>query len=162
MKLFFALMVALLTVSCRTTEDRPGRVIRQEIGAAAERRIIAPTKTIGPYSPAVQIGNFLFVSGQIGLDPQTGALKNETIEIETRQALENLATILHAAGFEVSEVVSATVYLKNMSDFQKMNEVYGKFFPAGNYPARTTVAVAELPKQANIEIAVIACNPKRD
>ena len=157
MKLFLVLVAALLVIGCRPKEDRIREVVLEEIANAMERQIVAPTKTIGPYSPAVQVGNFLFVSGQIGLDQQTGQLKSETIEAETHQVLDNISTILRAAGYDAGDVVSATVYLKNMNDFQKMNDVYGKFFQEGNYPARSTVAVNELPKQANVEIAVIAC-----
>lgn len=120
------------------------------------RQIVAPTKTLGPYSPAVRVGGFLFVSGQIGMDQATGQLKNENIEVETRQALENVRTILHAAGYDSSHVINATVYLKSMNDYATMNRIYAGFFGEGNYPARTTVAVSDLPRQANIEIAVIA------
>ena len=120
------------------------------------RQIIAPTKTLGPYSPAVRVGGFLFLSGQIGMDQATGQLRNESIETETRQALENITNILHAAGYDMSHVVNATVYLKSMNDYATMNRVYAEYFGAGNYPARTTVAVSELPRQANIEIAIIA------
>lgn len=158
MKIFAVLLVFVL--GCRANDERIRELVSEELGKAMERRTIAPTATIGPYSPAVKVGNFLFVSGQIGLNQQTGELKNETIEAETRQALDNIKTILDAAGYAPTDVVSATVYLKNMSDFQKMNEVYAKFFQDGNYPARTTVAVSELPRQAEVEIAVIACKSK--
>jgi 2-iminobutanoate/2-iminopropanoate deaminase len=154
------LLAVLLVVGCSPREDRMREAIREGTSKAMERKIIAPTKTIGPYSPAVQVGRFLFVSGQIGLDQQSGRLKNETIEIETRQVLANINTILEAAGYRATDVVSATVYLKNMADFQTMNDVYAKFFQEGNYPARTTVAVSELPRQANVEIAVVACKSK--
>jgi 2-iminobutanoate/2-iminopropanoate deaminase len=154
------LVVGVLIIGCSPSEDHIRNAVRAEIGKAMNRTIIAPTTTIGPYSPAVQVGDFLFVSGQIGLDQETGQLKSETIEAETQQALDNIKTILEAAGYAPMHVVSATVYLRAMDDFQRMNDVYAKFFPEGKYPARTTVAVSELPKHANVEIAVVACKTK--
>ena len=115
-----------------------------------------PGNVIGPYTPAVQAGRMLFVSGQIGLDPRTGNLVPGDIEQETRQVLSNLRTVLGAAGYDSSNVVNATVYLKNMSDYQRVNAVYATFFPDGKFPARVAVEVSALPKQANIEIAVVA------
>lgn len=151
------LLVALM--GCGPTEDDVRRFVHEELSRAMQRTTIALTKTIGPYSPAVRIGNFLFVSGQIGIDQNTGQLRSESFEAETRQALENIRTILNAAGFDSSHVVSTTVFLKNMNDFEKMNRVYENFFPAGSYPARTTVGVSELPRGANMEIAVVAYKP---
>ena len=124
--------------------------------APAEKRYVRPTEVIGPYTPAVQAGRFLFVSGQIALDPQTGQMVNGDIERETLQVLNNLRTVLRAAGYDSSDVVSATVYLKNMNDYQKMNLIYGGYFQEGNYPARATVGVTELPRGANVEIVVMA------
>jgi len=121
-----------------------------------ERTIVSPVEVAGPYSPAVRVGNFLFVSGQIGLDQKTGSLRNETIETETRQVLDNLMTILRVEGYDSTHVVSATVYLKNISDYPKMNLIYGGYFQEGNYPSRATVEVSNLPKQANVEISLIA------
>jgi 2-iminobutanoate/2-iminopropanoate deaminase len=107
----------------------------------------------------VCVGKFLFVSGQIGLDPETGVLQKNDIEQETRQVLDNLRRILSAAGYDSSDVVSATVYLKTMSDYEKMNAIYGDYFQKGAYPARVAVQVAELPRQANVEISAIAYKP---
>jgi 2-iminobutanoate/2-iminopropanoate deaminase len=121
-----------------------------------EKTVIKPVDVIGPYSPAVRIGGFLFVSGQIALDQATGRLLNESIEEETRQVLENLSAILRVAGYDSSHVVSATVYLKNINDYQRMNLVYGGYFQEGRYPARVAVEVCNLPRQANVEIAVVA------
>ena len=149
-------VLTLVLAGCRPGEDELRRIVREEMGADMQKTIVKPVNVIGPYSPAIKLGRFLFVSGQIALDQQSGTLKNETIEIETRQALENLNFILHAEGYDSSNVVSATVYLKNMNDYAKMNQVYGGFFQEGNYPARVAVEVANLPKQANVEIAVIA------
>jgi 2-iminobutanoate/2-iminopropanoate deaminase len=122
----------------------------------SEKAYIAPGNVIGPYTPAVRVGALLFVSGQIALDPATGNLVDENIATETRQVLANLRRVLTAAGYDSSDVVNATVYLKNMADYAAMNAVYEQFFPKGKYPARVAVQVAALPRQANIEISVIA------
>ena len=121
----------------------------------AEKRYVRPTDVIGPYTPAVQAGRFLFVSGQIALDPQTGQMVNGDIERETLQVLNNLRTVLRAAGYDSADVVSATVYLTDMNMYARVNTVYAGFFPEGKYPARVAVQVSQLPKQANVEIAVI-------
>ncbi len=131
-------------------------MVREELSRTMVRKVVSPVQVIGPYSPAVRVGNFLFVSGQIGLDQETGQLKNESIEGETHQVLENLNRILYSEGYDSSHVVSATVYLKNMNDYPKMNLIYGGYFQEGNYPARATVGVTELPRGANVEIAVVA------
>ncbi len=150
------LLMSVAFVGCGPTEEDVRRIVHEELSKAMERTTVAPTKTIGPYSPAVQVGKFLFVSGQIGIDQTTGQLNSESIEAETRQALENVVAILRAAGYDSSHVVSATVFLKNMNDFERMNRVYAGFFSEGNYPARTTVGISELPRQANVEIAMVA------
>jgi len=110
---------------------------------------------IGPYSQAVQVGDFLFVSGQIAKDPVTGVMKNDSIKEETIQVMNNLKAVLEAAGFGMDNIVKATIYLTDMGDFKKMNEVYGSFFK-GSYPARETVQVSNLPANAKIEISVVA------
>lgn len=126
-----------------------------------EKKIIqtekAP-KAIGPYSQAVQIANLIFTAGQIGLDPQTGELVGADIESQTRQVLTNLKNILEAAGSSLSHVVKTTVFLQDMSEFPRMNAVYAEFFPQ-NPPARSTVAVAALPRGARVEIEAIALLP---
>ncbi|TAK62122.1 MAG: hypothetical protein EPO24_05225 [Bacteroidetes bacterium] len=121
-----------------------------------ERKPILDAKTIGPYSPAQKVGNFLFVSGQIGLNPTTGVLENKDIETETKQTLVNLLAILNSAGYDSGDVISTTVYLKDIGDFAAMNAVYASFFQQGNYPTRATVQVAALPKDARVEISAIA------
>jgi 2-iminobutanoate/2-iminopropanoate deaminase len=110
---------------------------------------------IGPYSQAVRVGNLVFVSGQIPLDPATGQLVGGDIGVQTEQVLENLAAILEAAGSGLAQVVKATVYLRDLGEFGRMNEVYAKFFRE-NPPARATVQVARLPREAALEIDVVA------
>ena len=110
---------------------------------------------IGPYSQAIKSGNLLFLSGQIPLDPATGNLVAGGIEEQTRQVFTNIGAILEAAGLSFDAVVSATVYVMDMNDFAKVNEIYALYFSAPA-PARATVQVARLPKDARVEIQVIA------
>ncbi len=112
-------------------------------------------KAIGPYSVAIQTGNFIFTSGQLGLDPQDGNIIPGGIEAETLQALINLRHVLEDAGSGMEAVIKTTVFLKDMADFPKMNSVYARFFPA-DPPARSTVQVAALPKGGSVEIEAIA------
>jgi 2-iminobutanoate/2-iminopropanoate deaminase len=113
---------------------------------------------IGPYSQAVRIGNFLYTSGQVALDPASGALVSGDVTEQTTRVIENLTAVLAAAGARLAQVVKTTVFLKNMGDFAAMNEVYGRYFALDDVvaPARSTVEVARLPKDALVEIEVIA------
>jgi len=115
----------------------------------------AAPRAIGPYSPAVRAGQLLFVSGQVAIDPASGSYVAGDIKAETRRVLENVGALLDAAGLNFSAVVRTTVFLADMNDFAAMNEVYGGFF-AEPYPARATVQVARLPRDARVEIDVIA------
>lgn len=123
-----------------------------------EKKIVktdtAPTP-VGPYSQAVVSGGFVFCSGQIALEPGTGILVDRDVESETARVMENLSTVLEAAGSSLSSVVKTTIFLRDMSDFAKVNEVYGSFFDA-NPPARSTIQVAALPKGVRVEIECIA------
>jgi 2-iminobutanoate/2-iminopropanoate deaminase len=110
---------------------------------------------IGPYSQAIKAGSFLFLSGQIPLDPATGQMVSGGIESQTRQVFANISGILKAAGLSFAHVVSATVYVVDMNDFGKVNEIYATYF-SGPAPARATVQVARLPKDALVEIQVTA------
>ena len=112
-------------------------------------------KPIGPYSQAVKSNGFVFVSGQIALDPLTGEFAGKDVRQQTERVLENLKVILEASGSSLKNVVKTTVFLKDMNDFPVMNEAYGKYFSA-NPPARSTVQAARLPKDALVEIDVIA------
>lgn len=112
-------------------------------------------ETIGPYSQAVAVGTMLFLSGQIALDPTTGVLVSGTVADETRRVLENLRAVLAAARLGMDAVVRTTVYLTSLADFPVVNQVYAEFF-AAPFPARATVQVAALPRNARVEIDAIA------
>lgn len=122
------------------------------------REIIATNKapaTIGPYSQAVKVGNFIFVSGQIPIDPKTGKIVGNDIMAQTKRVLENIKAVLEAAGANLTNVVKTTVYLVDMGDFNAMNEIYATYF-SEKPPARSTVEVSKLPKGSKIEVDVIA------
>lgn len=110
---------------------------------------------LGPYSHANKAGNFIFASGQLGLDPATGALVEGDVKAQAKQALQNLAIVLKASGCSLSDVVKTTVFLKDIRDFAAVNEVYGSFFQNG-FPARSAIQVAALPKDGLVEIEAIA------
>ena len=110
---------------------------------------------IGPYSQAIQIGDLLFVSGQVPIDPSTGAIVEGDIKAQAQQSLNNLKAILNAAGTNMGAVVKTTVFLADMNDFAAMNEVYAQFFQEP-FPARSAVQVGRLPKDAKVEIEAIA------
>ncbi|MBL0226491.1 MAG: RidA family protein [Geobacteraceae bacterium] len=111
---------------------------------------------IGPYSQAIQAGNLLFCSGQIPLDPATGEVVDGDIRRQAEQVMENISSVLTEAGAGFGDVVKATVFLVEMSDFSAVNEVYGRFF-SDHKPARSTVAVKALPRGVGVEIEVVAC-----
>lgn len=118
-------------------------------------KTFAAPAPIGPYSQAVLAGNILFVSGQIAINPATGKMVQTSISDEARQVMENLKAILEEAGFGFENVVKTSIFLMNIADFNAVNEVYGSFF-TGDFPARETVQVAKLPKDANVEISIVA------
>lgn len=110
---------------------------------------------IGPYNQAIQAGGFLFISGQVCIDPATGELKNKDFADETHQVMRNLKAILETAGKDFSHVVKTTIFLTDMHRFAEVNEVYGQYFES-DFPARETVQVSALPKFVNVEISMIA------
>lgn len=110
---------------------------------------------IGPYSQAVKYGNLIFTSGALGIDPATGSFAEGGIQAQTRQCLENLKAILEASGSGLGNVLKATVFIKDMNDFPKVNEIYGQYFTE-KQPGRSCVEVARLPKDGLVEIEVIA------
>lgn len=111
---------------------------------------------IGPYNQAVLIGNTLYTSGQIAINPTTGDLVIETIEEETKQVMENMKAVLDAAGMTFENVVKSTIFISNMNAFATINSIYGGYFNEKTAPARETVQVACLPKNVNVEISMIA------
>jgi 2-iminobutanoate/2-iminopropanoate deaminase len=116
-------------------------------------------KAIGPYSQAIQAGNLLFLSGQIPIDPKTGELVKGDIRQQAQQVLENLKGVLESQKLGMGEVVKVTIFLKDMGNFNQVNEVYATYFPSSP-PARSTVEVAKLPREADIEIEAIALTAK--
>lgn len=115
-------------------------------------------KPVGPYSQAVKAGNLIFVAGQVAIDPKTGTLIQGDIKDQTRRVLENIKAVLEAASLSMDHVVKSSVFLKNIADFSKMNDVYATYFRSGP-PARTTVQAGNLPPGAEIEIDVVAYAP---
>lgn len=120
----------------------------------------AAPAAVGPYSQAIKVGNVVFCSGQIPLSPKTGEVVSGDVGVQTDQVLQNLSAVLDVTGSGLFQVVKTTVYLKNMSDFAAMNEVYARHFPV-DPPARATVEVARLPKDVLVEIDCIAVIPNR-
>jgi 2-iminobutanoate/2-iminopropanoate deaminase len=121
----------------------------------------AAPQAIGPYSQAVRSGRFLFCSGQIPLDPQSGEIVSGDIATQTRRVLDNIGAILRMEGLTFNNVVKTTIFLTNLTDFQTVNEVYGSYFKQ-DPPARSTVQVSALPRGANVEIEVIAAAAEAD
>ena len=122
------------------------------------KKVISTEKApaaIGPYSQAIEVGNFLFASGQLGLDPATGDFAQGGVQAQTEQAIQNVKAILEKAGYGLENVVKTTVYLADMADFAAVNEIYAKQF-SGDFPALSAVAVKTLPKNGLVEIEVIA------
>jgi 2-iminobutanoate/2-iminopropanoate deaminase len=152
-------LVVFLLRACTTGESRVREIVREELAAVFERTPIPASAAIGPYSAAVRVGKFLFVSGQIALNPQTMYFENASIESETHRALKNLSEVLRKAGFDSLDIVATTVYLRDIADYAKMNEVYATYFAPGDYPSRTTVQIAALPRDARVEISAIAYRP---
>jgi 2-iminobutanoate/2-iminopropanoate deaminase len=147
-KMIVLFMVLLFSVCISCDDDNDS--LTKEIIKSPD----AP-KAIGPYSQAVKVGNTLYCSGQIAINPQTGKLVTETIEEETEQVLENLAAVLKEAGMDFSNVVRATVFMSDIKNYSKINGIYAKYFKK-NPPARAAVEVANLPKYVNVEISCIA------
>ncbi len=123
------------------------------------KKIINTSKApapIGPYNQAVLVGETLYISGQIPMNPKSGELISGNIKEETKQSMENLKAILHEAGMTFENVVKSSIFLSDMNQFAQVNEVYGSYFDAETAPARETVEVANLPKFVNVEISMIA------
>ncbi len=112
-------------------------------------------KAIGPYSPALKIGNLVFVSGQLPIDSTTGEIVGDDIEVQTRKSLENLKAVLKPYSIDLDKVVKVTIFLKDMNHFSQVNKIYGKYFTS-KFPSRSCIEVSRLPKNAQIEIEAIA------
>lgn len=132
-----------VTAGCSTTQ-----------GSSAISTTSAPA-ALGPYSQAIRSGNMLFLSGQIPLDPATGQISGSTVDEQTRRVMDNLAAVLAANDMTMANVVSTTVYMRDLNEFAAMNKVYGTYFTS-NPPARATVQAARLPKDVTVEISAIA------
>ena len=113
---------------------------------------------IGPYSQGVRMGNTVYTSGQIAIDPKTGSLIQGSIADETHQVMRNMQAVLEAAGLGFEQVLKSTIFITNMDDFGAINEVYGSYFDSETAPARETVQVARLPKDVRVEISMIAAD----
>jgi len=148
MRLFVRLLVCALLLSLVL------------FGCGTTRTYFSDAQVIGPYTPAVKAGDVLYVSGQVAFKPGTTELAGDDIELQARQVLDNIKSILANAGYDMSDVIQCTVYLKDINDFTKMNQIYGTYFVQGRYPTRTTVEVANLPRKARIEITAVACKSK--
>jgi 2-iminobutanoate/2-iminopropanoate deaminase len=111
---------------------------------------------LGPYNQAVLVGNMLYTSGQIAINPESGVLILDTIELETTQVMENLEAVLEAADMNFENVIKSSIFISDMNNFAKINTIYGQYFNEATAPARETVEVANLPKFVNVEISVIA------
>ncbi len=159
MKYFIMFFLTIALTSCKSDQDLR-TMMREEIAKTSSKTFYPSQDVIGPYTPAVQVGSLLFVSGQIGINPQTGDFAGRDVESQTKQALTNLMSLLSRAGFDSSDVVQCSVFMKDMNDFQYMNLIYGGYFAEGRYPTRTTVEVSNLPKNAKVEISAIAYKSK--
>jgi 2-iminobutanoate/2-iminopropanoate deaminase len=154
--MFVTIRTALVALSFVLVASSPA--LPQGAGKQVISTPNAP-EAIGPYSQAIRAGNLLFLSGQIAIDPATKELMaDSSIEEQTKLVLSNLQAVLEAAGLSMDDVVQTTVFLADLDDFSKMNEVYGGFFKS-QPPARATVEVARLPRDARVEIAAIAVAP---
>ena len=153
---FTLLITAMLTlISCSNDENRVRQIVKEELSKASSRTAITDAYTIGPYSPAQRVGHFLFLSGQIALDQESGTLRNADIETETRQALDNLMTILSKAGCDSSDVVQTTVYLTDINDLPEFIDVWNSHF-GDNACALTVVATKGLALlESKIEINIL-------
>lgn len=129
-------------------------------GCIGSRQYFTDANVIGPYTPAVKVGDFVYLSGQIAMKPGTNELAGNDIESQVRQVMENIKAVLARADASMSDIVQCTVYLKDMNDFAKMNQVYGSYFKPGRAPTRTTVEVSNLPRNAMVEITAVAHKPR--
>ena len=155
MKAYLLSTFVLLLASC-APQSQPTNVA--EVAPIPTKEVIASVdapEAIGPYSQAIRVGDTVWLAGQIALDPVTGGLITGDIEIETRQVMANITAVLAATGLELKDVVQTQVYLTDLNEYQKFNEVYAEYFPS-NPPARAVVQVSRLPRDAKVEIMMTA------
>lgn len=150
MRSVFVVVLTVAIAACAPSEE-PDRQLDRRRTITTD----AAPAAIGPYSQAVQVGRTLYLAGQIGLDPEANALVEGGVEAETEQAMRNLQVVLEAAGFAMTDVVDAQVFLADLDEYDAMNTVYGSFFE-GSPPARAAVEVARLPRDARVEIKLVA------
>lgn len=159
---FTLLFLSLSAAGLSQKDSASGKAASAAAPSTAAARSVVQSgdapKPIGPYSQAIKAGEFVFCAGQIAIDPATGQLIQGDVAAQADRVLKNLAAVLSAAGTDLEHAIKTTIYIKNISDFAAVNEVYGKYFKASP-PARSTVGVAALPKDALIEIDVIAVLP---
>ena len=152
--MFLILSFGLLIISCSYSDQEDSDISRPEMTREVIETDQAPA-AIGVYSQAVRVGNTIYVSGQIGLIPETGELAGENLDAQVRQTIRNIEAILQAGGFGLGDVVSAQVFLSDLSDYQAFNEIYVEYFEL-NPPARMVVEVSRIPREAKVEIMVTA------
>ncbi len=148
MRWLFTLVVGLCLIACENDSDDIKKVISTDK---------AP-KAIGPYSQAILVDEVLYLAGQIALDPETGQLVEGSIEVQTHRVMQNLGAVLEAAGYEFDDVVQAQVFLSDLNNYQAMNSVYAKYFDESP-PARAVVEAARIPRDALVEIMMVAQKP---
>jgi 2-iminobutanoate/2-iminopropanoate deaminase len=162
MKHPFLVAAALLCAATLAIAQKDSASDKGKPAAPAAARTVVESKdapkAIGPYSQAIRVGDFVFCAGQIALDPATGQLVQGDVAAQADRVLKNLAAVLAAAGTDLDHAVKTTIFLKNIGDFAAVNEVYGRYFKSAP-PARSTVAVAALPRDAMIEIDIVAVMP---
>ncbi|MEK6566326.1 MAG: Rid family detoxifying hydrolase [Bacteroidota bacterium] len=159
MKMLTVCSLLIVFIGCGKSEDELRKIIQDEMSKAS-RSYVTSAQVIGPYTPAVKVGNLVFISGQVGISQETGELVGIDTESQTKQALMNLLSIAKQAGCDSSDIVQCSVFLRDIKDFSKMNIIYGGFFAEGKYPTRATVEVSNLPRNAKVEIAAIAVQSK--
>jgi 2-iminobutanoate/2-iminopropanoate deaminase len=151
----FVIGAVILMASCTPQASEPATSQEQQ---APSKEVVASQDApaaIGPYSQAIRVGDTVWLAGQISLDPVTGGMITGDIEIETRQVMANIVAVLKATGLELKDVVQSQVYLADLNEYQKFNEVYAEYFP-NNPPARAVVQVSRLPRDAKVEIMMTA------
>ena len=155
---YSTIIFCLLMLACSSPKTQ--EVEETAIASEVTPRLIIKTEQaplpIGPYNQGIVVGNTLYAAGQIAINPDTNEMVTENIEAEAKQVLKNLKHVIEAADFSMDQVVKTTIYMTDLNNFSIVNKIYGEYFKEGNAPARVTVQVAALPKNASLEISMIA------